>query len=120
MPKRNVLRRRKDFDAVYKGGRSQGSRYVVVFYRKNGLRENRISFLASKKVGNSVKRNRARRLMKEAFRLLRPDLPKGYDLVIIARAGITAAREQEVEESLGKTLRKIGGMMNGTRKQDIK
>ena len=119
MQRKNVLRRQKDFDAVYKGGRSGGSRYVVVFQKKNGLGYSRISFLASKKVGNSVKRNRARRLMKEAFRLLKPDLPESTDLVVIARAGIGNAGEREVEESLKRAL-KTGGRNNGSRKQDTK
>ena len=62
---KNVLRKNSDFSAIYKRGKSVGDRYVVLFYRPNGLSYNRTGFLASKKVGNSVKRNRAKRLMKE-------------------------------------------------------
>ena len=70
MLKRNVLRKKTDFDSIYNRGKSVGDRYVVLFYKPNGLAYNRTGFLASKKVGNSVKRNRARRLMKESYRHL--------------------------------------------------
>ena len=59
MLKKEILRKNEDFSVVYKKGKSVPDRFVVVFYKKNDLRYNRISFLASKKVGNSVQRNRA-------------------------------------------------------------
>ena len=65
MLKNNVLRKNSDFSDIYKKGKSVGDKYVVLFYRMNRLGYNRTGFLASKKVGNSVKRNRAKRLMKE-------------------------------------------------------
>ena len=82
----------------------------MVLYRNNGLNVNRISFLASKKVGNSVQRNRARRVMKEAYRLTAPDLDlkTGYDLVIVARKSICEARTGDVMKVLGPALRKTG------------
>ena len=63
-----VLRRDDDFKRIYQRGRSTGGRYVVVFCLRNGLNYNRIAYLASKKVGNSVRRNRARRLRSSCLR----------------------------------------------------
>lgn len=110
MLRKDVLRRKKDFSNIYKKGKSKGDRYVVVFSKKNGLEYNRISFLASKKVGNSVERNRARRLMKESMRLSGVNLKKGYDIVIIARNTITkdSAKEKDVRRSLNRALKKTG------------
>jgi len=108
MLRKDVLRNKADFDAIYKKGKSQGDRYVVVFYKKNDLGFNRICFLASKKVGNSVKRNRARRLMKESFRNLEDVCPTGYDLIIIARNSISGRKQQEVEYSLKNALKRAG------------
>ena len=70
MLRKDVLRKQEDFNRVYKKGKSVGDRYVVIFCLKNDLGYSRTSYLASKKVGNSVHRNRARRLMRESVRLI--------------------------------------------------
>ena len=108
MLKKNVLRRKCDFSAIYKKGKSVGDRYVVLFYRKNNLPYNRLAYLASKKVGNAVKRNRARRLMKESFRLTNLEIPTGYDLIFIARNTITNRKCAEVKRSLESALKRTG------------
>ena len=109
MLKKNVLRRKSDFSTIYNKGKSVGDRYVVLFYRKNNLSHNRVAFLASKKVGNSVKRNRARRLLKESFRLTNLKIPTGgYDFIIIARNTIVNAKCPEVKKSLESAFRRTG------------
>ena len=108
MLKNNVLRKDADFDNVYKRGRSVGERYVVVFYIKNHRDINRTCFLASKKVGNSVRRNRARRLMRESYRLMKDRLPAGYDMIIIARNTITGRTFFEVDKSIKRAFSKAG------------
>jgi ribonuclease P protein component len=102
------LRKDADFDNVYKRGRSVGERYVVVFYIKNHRDINRTCFLASKKVGNSVRRNRARRLMRESYRLMKDRLPIGYDIIIIARNTITGRTFFEVDKSIKRAFSKAG------------
>lgn len=92
MLKKDILRRKEDFTGIYKKGRSIGERYIVLFYKKNNLQYNRIAFLASKKVGNSVKRNRAKRLMKENYRFLKEFIKPGYDIIFIARTALTAKK----------------------------
>lgn len=108
MLKKNVLRRKNDFSNIYKKGKSVGDRYVVVFYRPNHLTYSRKAFLASKKVGNSVKRNRARRLMKESYRLSDLKIPEGYDLIFIARSTIINAKCADVKKSLESAIRRTG------------
>ena len=108
MLKKTVLRGKKNFSTIYKRGKSVGDRYVVLFYRRNGLDYNRTAFLASKKVGNSVKRNRARRLMKESYRLTGLDSPCGYDFFFIARSTIENAKCQQVQRSLESAIKKTG------------
>lgn len=104
MLKPNVLRRKNDFSAIYNKGKSVGERYVVLFYRKNNLAYNRTAFLASKKVGNSVARNRARRLMKESYREIKTDLQTGYDFILIARTTISNVKCQDVKMSMRNTF----------------
>ena len=106
MLKKEVLRKKRDFDRVYRKGRSLGEKYVVLFYLKNGLPLTRTAVVASKKVGNSVQRNRAKRLMKESYRTRADEIKEGYDLIIIARNTINGRKSGEVGESLEKSMRK--------------
>ena len=108
MLKPNVLRKKKDFSTIYNEGKSVGERYVVLFYTKNDLPYNRTAFLASKKVGNSVIRNRARRLMKESYRKLEQYLESGYDLIWIARKTINNLKCEDVKKSMEAALKKPG------------
>ena len=101
-----VLRKKADFDRIFKKGRSVGDRYVVLFHLANNLGYNRYAFLASKKVGGSVVRNRARRLMRESIRLMKEELEPGFDLLFIARATIAETKQQEVERSMRIALKK--------------
>ena len=104
----DVLRHKRDFDRLYSKGRSSGERYIVVFYISNGLGYSRKAFLASKKVGDAVTRNRARRLMKESFRKLEQSVRPGSDILFIARQTITDTKQAEVETSMRKALKKSG------------
>ena len=104
----DVLRYKRDFDRLYKKGRSSGDRYVVVFYLANGQGHTRKAFLASKKVGGAVARNRARRLMKESFRKIEHGIRPGMDILFIARSTIAGTGCAEVEASMRSALKKCG------------
>ena len=106
MLKKEILRRNGDFSSIYKKGKSVGDRFVVVFYRKNNLPYTRIAFLASKKVGNSVERNRARRLMKENYRIWKGEIKEGYDMIFIARSTINGQKAFDVGKSMKRALHK--------------
>lgn len=108
MLNKTILRNKKDFSRIYSKGKSIGDRYIVLFFKRNNLDYYRKAFLASKKVGNSVKRNRARRLMKESVRLLEFDLPKGYDYIFIARNTIDGKSYSEVSRSIKSALKSSG------------
>ncbi|MEG0829524.1 MAG: ribonuclease P protein component [Anaerovoracaceae bacterium] len=106
MLKKEILRRQKDFSTIYNKGKSIGERYVVVFYRRNNLSYNRISFLASKKIGNSVIRNRARRLMKESYRQIFHLFGVGYDIIFIGRKTIIDSKCADVKKSMEAAAKK--------------
>ncbi len=99
-----TLRNQSDFARVYNHGKSRGGKFAVILYRKNGLKYTRTAFVASKKVGNSVNRNRSRRLMRAAFRALQPGIKSGYDIIFVARAAIIDSKEKDVEKQLKKSL----------------
>ena len=108
MLKPDVLRKKEDFTSIYKKERSVAGKFVVIFYRKNQLPYNRKAFLASKKVGKSVQRNRGRRLMKESFRQLESQIPPGWDLILIARQTILDSKCADVKKSIEAAMKKAG------------
>lgn len=79
------IRNNRDFQKVYKYGKSLANRYLVMYVMKNDLSENRLGISVSKKVGNSVVRHRITRLIRESYRLRCNKFEKGYDIVVIAR-----------------------------------
>ena len=100
MLKRQILRKDKDFKAVFSKGKSVGDRFIVLFFLKNGREYDRIAFIASKKVGNAVARNRARRLMKESVRTINFEKQNGYDVIFIARKTINGKKCKDVKKSI--------------------
>jgi ribonuclease P protein component len=70
--------------------------------------QSRLGVVTSGKLGNAVVRNRARRLLREAFRLHQHDLAQAVDMVLIARASIVGKRFADVEKDFLTTLRKAG------------
>ena len=77
------LRRRQDFDAVFRSGRSWNNRLLVLRTLPNGLDHNRYGFITSKRIGNAVVRNRVRRRLREAVRVL--PLRQPFDIVFSAK-----------------------------------
>ena len=105
MLRESTLRNQQDFKMVYNKGQSKVSRFMVIIYKKNGLKYSRIAYVSSKKVGNSVQRNRSRRLMREAYRLLGCKVKSGYDVIFIARNSINDHKCEEVRRSMYGVLR---------------
>lgn len=84
-PVRMHIRRAADFERVYAAGRAAQDALVRTVVAPNGLRHTRIGLSVGRKYGNAVQRNRFKRLAREAFRLTRTQLPKGFDVVVIPR-----------------------------------
>ncbi len=80
------LRRGSDFRRVYERRRSASDPWLIVYACPNGLAYSRLGLSVSRKFGGAVRRNRLRRLYREAYRLTRADLPTGLDLVLIPRS----------------------------------
>ena len=75
----------------------------------------RVGFSVSKKVGNSVVRNRVRRRMKEAYRTILPELSGNHSLVFVARASITSAEFSDICTQMRKLPRACGNTFKMTR-----
>jgi len=97
------LRQKSEYKAVFDQGRNGVGKYVVVYVMRG---PQKFGFIASKKVGNSVQRNRARRLMREVVRLNLSNIQEDRCFVFIARPTIKGVSYYEVEKSVRQTLAK--------------
>jgi ribonuclease P protein component len=84
-PKLLHLRSPAEFEAVYHPRMRESRGPLTIYALPNSLGHPRLGLSTSRKVGNAVRRNRIRRLLREAFRLLQHDFPRGYDIVIVPR-----------------------------------
>jgi ribonuclease P protein component len=84
-PKSHHIRSPREFDAVYDAKVRESRGPILTFALPNDLGHPRLGMSVSRKVGTAVKRNRIRRLLREAFRSLQHDLPRGYDFVMVVR-----------------------------------
>lgn len=112
MQRRNRLSRSRDFDAVYRHGRSVSTRFLVL-YRFDREGEDggdaRLGIAVPKKIGGAVVRNRVKRRLREVWGELLPEVPRGADYVLLVRAPLAEAEGRDaewlrkrVEEILGK------------------
>lgn len=96
------LRRRKEFDAVFRQGRTWANELVVLRSLPNQLDHNRYGFVTSKRLGKAVVRNLVRRRLREGVRSL--PLRAGWDVVISAKAAAARATFQELKGAVAELL----------------
>ena len=113
MQRRNRLSRSRDFDAVYRHGRSVSTRFLTLywFHREEAVGDPRLGFAVPKAVGNAVVRNRIKRQLREIVRVKLEGRPPTNDYVLVVRQGLPEAAEanghawleERVDEVLGKS-----------------
>lgn len=114
MNRRHRLSRSRDFDAVYRKGRSVSTRYLILYWFARDEDEAeaaaRLGLAVPKAVGTAVIRNRIKRRLRELFRERSSELPQDHDYVLVVRPGLPEAAESRgfdwlrdrVDEILGK------------------
>ena len=105
LPRRYRITKSADFERVHKDGRCWSTRILVLCKHPNGLPHSRFGFSVSKRIGKAVVRNRVKRRLREAVRSLYDLVAPGWDVVLIARAGIATADWAEVVQAITELLR---------------
>jgi ribonuclease P protein component len=103
-----TIRENREFQRAYSRGKYFVSPTLVSYAVKNRKHETRVGITAGKKTGNAVKRNRSRRVIREAFRELSSGVKPGYDLVFVARAKTPFVKCGEVRRVMEAHLRSAG------------
>ncbi|MEG0371545.1 MAG: ribonuclease P protein component [Clostridium sp.] len=102
------IKRNSHFRYIYNKGKSISNDTLVLYNYRNKKDVSRVGISVSKKVGNSVVRNRVKRLIRECYRLNSESFNKGFDFVFIARQRASTADYKKVESAMKHLMRKSG------------
>jgi ribonuclease P protein component len=116
MERRQRLSRSRDFDAVYRQGRSVSTRTLTLHWfareeEPDGI--SRVGLAVPRAVGTAVARNRLKRQLREAWSALAEDAPAGRDYVLVARPGLAEAAGSRDHAWLVEQIREVIGMVQG-------
>ena len=102
-----TLKENYEFRRTYQKGVSAVSPVMVLYCRKNRLGRNRLGLVSSTKLGHAVVRNRCRRRLREVYRLEKPQLKTGYDIILVARSRTATAPGPELQKQFRRLCRKV-------------
>lgn len=117
MLKQYMLKKNKEFAYVHRRGASCAGRYLVLVYVKNrmGLK---LGFSVSKKLGNAVKRNRIKRLLRECVRASIKNMHPGYSYLFIARLSARDASYSQLLADMNTVIKRAGLLMTSASEAD--
>ena len=95
------------FRRAYSKGKSAATPTLVLYARPNGTAGNRLGLTVGTKVGKAVVRNRARRRIRECYRLREGTVKAGYDLVFVARSAAADARFDQLDRHMASLLKRL-------------
>ena len=102
------LVRNREFRHIYTKGKSKANGYLVLYFVRARDQKNHLGITVSKKLGNAVKRNRAKRLIREAYRHIEPLLKGGYSIVLVSRSKTVKSGLFEVKNSMLELFKSQG------------
>lgn len=103
-----TIKQNHEFRRLYKKGRSVVTPSMVFYCRPSRLGHNRLGITVSTKIGCAVQRNRARRRLRELFRLAQPHMKQGYDIVIVARSRAVTAAHKKLQADFNLAVSTLG------------
>ncbi len=105
-PHPEKLKKRWEFQRGYRKGQKYWNREFVIYVYRNTFNGTRLGITASKKIGKSVHRNRAKRLIREVFRLSKERIYPGYDIIVVGRSPSTDLGYQDAQKTLLRLFQK--------------
>jgi len=107
LPVRNRLKKKKDFERIFKEGQGFKQGFLYLKIKKNNLESSRFGFIVSKKFAKkAVIRNKIKRRLRELIKIKLPEIKKGIDGIIIAIPGLKTTDFQQLEEIINKLFKK--------------
>lgn len=109
LPRRRILKRKDDFQLVYKNGSSYVNRYLIIYkYPVKKGEMMKVGFAAGKKLGGAVTRNRLKRLLRESYRLKQEYIKKDYHLLFVARKAAISVKQPVIEGAFLQIAKRAG------------
>ena len=107
LSKENRLKKKRDFEAVFRSGKGFKQDFLFLKVFKNNLDVSRFGFVVGKKISKKTTlRNKIKRRMREIIKMNLPGIKKGWDGIIIANRGIENKGFKEIKESMERLLKK--------------
>lgn len=103
-----TLKTNRDFERVFRKGKSAGHRDLVILGRRGRSKNVRVGFCISRKAGNAIVRNKMRRRLKEIFREAESDLKPRWEIVIVAKESTRNLSYQALRALTLKLLSRLG------------
>ncbi len=108
LPRINRLNKQKDFDDIFKRGRTKQDGFLVVRLKPNQQKLSRFGLIVSSRAAKkAVARNRLRRQLGEIVRLNLKKIKAGFDIVLVAKSGLKGVEHKEMEKILLGLLEKL-------------
>jgi ribonuclease P protein component len=109
LPQENRLKRKKEFEAVFKGGRIVRGNNFFLKFLANGTDKTKVGFVVSKKISKkAVERNKVKRRLREAIRLKKKEIKQGFSIIIMTTPSIKGLTFKEIQKEADILLEKGG------------
>ncbi len=107
---RDTIKENRAFKRMYAKAKSVVTPSMVVYCRRGRFGKNRLGVTVSTKLGGAVVRNRARRRLREVFRLAQPEMKRGWDVILVARARSVDGPWRKLTADFRRACRELGLM----------